>query len=696
MLRVTRSIPAPPSLESRSARANSELLRDAVTSGRAPESLDLADWGDVSSALEQVFSGKCAYCETLVTTSGDGAIHHFRPVANAIDADGAISLRHYWWLAYEWSNLFLTCSGCNRYKASRFPVVGKRAEPGEDLANENAVLLNPCADEPDAHLTFVSDGMVVGDTERGRATIDILALNRESLIQARHERAAALFNLVDTFGPEADLVQEMLGDEQPFAAMCRQVLNGTETYHRIAVERQLRLKELSRKMRIQNYQLAPTHEAMGETAKQRYFGSTKWIERIVLTNFRPIRALNLDFSRSVGSKGPWTMLLGENGCGKTSILQALALVLMGPQQRQRLVPDASRNLRRGEQSGSIEVYLTGNVEPLVLRFSKGRKDFEPLNAEPALLLGYGSTRLPSRGSTGPTDAQSAAVRVDNLFDPLLPMTDPTEWLMSLDDELFIRVNGWLATLLALREPHRMVRDRKKGTIELRAGQSRASLTDLSDGYQSMLILACDVMRTLLPLWGNNLEQAEGIVLVDELGAHLHPRWRMRIVDALRDVLPRVQFIATTHDPLCLRGLEDGEVIVLRRNAKQDVISISDLPPVKGLRVEQLLASEFFGLGSTRDPQVDDLYDEYYRLRGQPSLTRSERERLADVEESLAQLDQLGTTTQERLVYRAAGDFIASRRTVGDQDRAQYLQDDEIRQQLSELWSAGTTLAEDEI
>jgi hypothetical protein len=180
-----------------------------------------------------------------------------------------------------------------------------------------------------------------------------------------------------------------------------------------------------------------------------------------------------------------------------------------------------------------------------------------------------------------------------------------------------------------------------------------------------------------------------------LGAHLHPRWRMRIVAALRGVLPRVQFIATTHDPLCLRGLEDGEVAVLRRDERQDVFAISDLPPVKGLRVEQLLASDFFGLGSTRDPEIDDLYEEYYRLRGRRRLSDRASARLARIEEELMEADQLGTTEQERLVFRAAGDYIARRRAAANVHRDEHRVDDDIRRQLSELWSAKLPTPESE-
>jgi len=178
------------------------------------------------------------------------------------------------------------------------------------------------------------------------------------------------------------------------------------------------------------------------------------------------------------------------------------------------------------------------------------------------------------------------------------------------------------------------------------------------------VLACDVMSTVLGLW-EHVSLAEGIVLIDELGAHLHPRWRMRIVAALRQLLPRVQFVVTTHDPLCLRGVLDGEVTVIRRNPENRVVAISDLPPVQGMRVDQLLTSEHFGLGSTDDPVVADLWSEYYRLMALRRPNRRESARLSDVRSRLDELDQLGRSERERLLLDSADKFIARRRAEGD-------------------------------
>ena len=172
------------------------------------------------------------------------------------------------------------------------------------------------------------------------------------------------------------------------------------------------------------------------------------------------------------------------------------------------------------------------------------------------------------------------------------------------------------------------------------------------------------MNTVLSKW-EHVSLAEGIVLIDELGAHLHPRWRMRIVGALRELLPRVQFVVTTHDPLCLRGVLDGEVTVIRRNPENQVVAIADLPSVQGMRVDQLLTSEHFGLGSTDDPVLTDLWAAYYRLEGLRKPRPAEVAELDEVRRKLTELNELGRTERERLLLRTADAYVAKRRAEGD-------------------------------
>jgi predicted ATP-binding protein involved in virulence len=155
-----------------------------------------------------------------------------------------------------------------------------------------------------------------------------------------------------------------------------------------------------------------------------------------------------------------------------------------------------------------------------------------------------------------------------------------------------------------------------------------------------------------------MEAADGLVLLDEIGAHLHPRWKLRIVDSLRNAFPRMQFLATTHEPLCLRGLEDGEVAVLKKTQNNRVYMVTNLPSISGMQVEQLLTSEHFGLSSTIDPELEEAFDRYYELLRIRKPGPQEEQELDELREFLARRRVLGTTRRERLMLEAIDSHLA--------------------------------------
>ncbi len=99
------------------------------------------------------------------------------------------------------------------------------------------------------------------------------------------------------------------------------------------------------------------------------------------------------------------------------------------------------------------------------------------------------------------------------------------------------------------------------------------LDDLSDGQRTMVTLVGDLARraiTLNPWMGADvLRQTEGVVLIDELDLHLHPKWQRRVVDDLKRTFPRVQFICTTHSPILIQALLPGELIQLQPELADD-------------------------------------------------------------------------------------------------------------------------------
>lgn len=139
---------------------------------------------------------KCCYCE-----KGWEHVHeveHFRPKSAVRQSRGERTERPgYYWLVYEWSNLLMACRHCNGRKGSIFPLRepdNRARSHQEEIENENPLLLRPDREHPTDHLTF-RENVVVGKTDRGRRTIEVLGLNREALKRDRRERYEALEDL---------------------------------------------------------------------------------------------------------------------------------------------------------------------------------------------------------------------------------------------------------------------------------------------------------------------------------------------------------------------------------------------------------------------------------------------------------------------------------------------------------------------
>ena len=245
--------------------AHEELIRQ-VREGNKPRVSDLYKDPRLTSVYKAdgpPFHGKCAYCESDVTVSQSGDIDHWRPKSAVRDHDGrpvmsrkrnsktgdVVREKHlgYYWLAYDWRNLLLSCAKCNRVmrvrglrvgKGAQFPVVDFRATNPGDEVNERPLLINPMFDDPREHMEIRQpDGIVVPKTERGQATIDIFGLNtREQLVTARRRCIEETRRLIDWLklvhaendsdraGSTMTRVAEIMSGRLPYSAAGRAVL----------------------------------------------------------------------------------------------------------------------------------------------------------------------------------------------------------------------------------------------------------------------------------------------------------------------------------------------------------------------------------------------------------------------------------------------------------------------------------------
>ncbi len=234
---------------------------DAIRDGPAHEVREsVYRHPSVKIALEELFHRKCAYCETPLSEV-DWQVEHFRPkgrVAERSDHPG------YYWLAYEWTNLYPSCAPCNQSredkpiwgdpvtgatlgKADQFPVEDEAVRvmaPGGDLIGERPLLLDPCSDRPERSFRYTRVGEIesVPDDRRSEASIRVFHLSRRRLRDRRREHMEAvilvlrLVRRLRKFEPEkiAEIEQELdrkwFSDSAPFAGAARSVRNDPDAF----------------------------------------------------------------------------------------------------------------------------------------------------------------------------------------------------------------------------------------------------------------------------------------------------------------------------------------------------------------------------------------------------------------------------------------------------------------------------------
>lgn len=651
MIRIAAA-PTPPVLSSPRLRQHTQDLLDYLRRSpseraqrRPPIAEDSFYSGELHDAVAKRCRQKCVFCES---DEIQPHVEHFRPI-QVREVDGSRRDDHYAWLTYEWDNLVYVCDYCQRARRDQFPTKSARAPYLASFTEvrrvERPLLLDPYRDPVERHFDFLLTGHCRPLTARGAATFAIVDLGTERL---RHLRETALIRMTEKIASWADRndpidLQKAFDADLPFLGarlnVLRRALEGLP-YGPGALRGPLRalpdrigpylagygadrqdiprrldeMRDLDgRRARDQEpFHYIPTlSEAPQGPGASVGALRPRLVGRIVIDSFKGIDRLELQIPDEGRKRrgAPCLMLLGENSTGKSTILQGVALALLGGPQARRLKLDIDGLFRnedpsRWDQLSSATAQV--NVEFL---FGDGYAEFvlpadtrRIIGQEPpaSLVLGYGPRRYFNPLRSEPV-AQPCG-RVRTLFNPLATIPYPGTWLNSLTPRKFEAVSRALRPILALSDKDDLLRH-PDGRLIVLVGERPVPVERLSDGYRSVFVLAADIFRNMLDQFPD-LETAHGIVLIDEIETHLHPRWKMQVMMALRSALPNVQFIVTTHDPLCLRGMEDGEVVVLQRSADGAIRSVPDLPSLKGMRSEQLLTSDYFGLSSTLDPATE--------------------------------------------------------------------------------------------
>ena len=442
-----------------------------------------------------------------------------------------------------------------------------------------------------------------------------------------------------------------------------------------------------------------------------------YLERFEIGRIKCFESIELHFPHHENDFSGWIVLLGGNGTGKSTLLQAMALTLIGPLAGQRLLqPEGwvtagmsdgygtlSAEIVRGEQDSQVgqprkkpyqvNFAVTGNQpvelegqpydQPQLVHLADAAKR-KALSSGPYaakrpgwFCSGYGPFRRLSGGDAVEAKlvySQGTEARFATLFRESAALTMCQDWLTQLYSRSIDPSNPLKEQSQRDVETVRKVIDLLlPGEVRIEKidttmvyfrtiGGAVVPVPDLSDGYRSFLSLAIDMLRhiveskvdlsSLVQTTPNGVQvTVEGVVLIDEADAHLHPLWQRSIGFELRRVFPKIQFIVTTHSPFVAQAATDGGLIVLRPGAGGKVEAVRPVDSVKGWRADQILTSPLFGLTGTRDEETERLIGEHADLaakREWHQMSGEEQARLAHLEGELAQrVTAPGESLEER-------------------------------------------------
>lgn len=272
----------------------------------------------------------------------------------------------------------------------------------------------------------------------------------------------------------------------------------------------------------------------------------------------------------------WIFLTGENGYGKTSVLQALATSLYG-----------SLSFKVGSKRSKLYCELHGSSEEFKLDQDSDLSIDDLYYESDFPMACYGSSRLDTYSESSSKSEEKSSIK--SLFDTqsLLENIEIhfTRWYAKKDakeddakefKEKYEAVKKLLIELLDLKEIKVDFKTDKVYYIEKDSQgkeYDQLQLRDLASGYRNLISMIGDMIIRLFETQPkiNIPGQLKGIVIIDELDLHLHPKWQKRLPELLCKLFPKIQFIASTHSPIPLLGAPKNSVIIrVNRNAEEGI------------------------------------------------------------------------------------------------------------------------------
>lgn len=399
-----------------------------------------------------------------------------------------------------------------------------------------------------------------------------------------------------------------------------------------------------------------------------------YIDRIILKNIRGFKDLEFDLCRGEGKYAGWTVFTGDNGAGKSSLLKAIAVALVGRDVARSLQPSFHRWVRDEAKEQDSRIELTIVPEKGVDEFSeKGQTAYKKFSAaitfknsgkEPLPEFETGTNNkkiLAQRGPWAPDSkgwfscgygpfrrvfgASPEATRLMvgptterfvTMFQEAASLFEVDQWLRNLSHKKLENKHTEAKHLDLLLEilrddlmPNQITVDRVDSDglwLKDRNGLQMA-WSEMSDGYRAALALLSDILRHLINAYGIDglAERGSdgklqiirgGVIMIDEVDAHLHPEWQREIGFWLKKHFPKIQFLVTTHSPIICQAADVNGLFVLPEPGSKDTpraLTTEEYNKVIASRPDTILLTPAFGMANTRSPRAVEGRAQYAKL-----------------------------------------------------------------------------------
>ncbi|WP_086829651.1 AAA family ATPase [Allokutzneria sp. NRRL B-24872] len=397
-----------------------------------------------------------------------------------------------------------------------------------------------------------------------------------------------------------------------------------------------------------------------------------------IRGFHGSRQVDLELTRPDGTHAGWTVIAGRNGSGKTSLLRAIALAVSGPAVARNLVPDFENWITSGRDTATARVQLAfdPDVDRLIGQGRTPKNEFwvglawtppdkqtqvYRASVQPSLheAIPERQRAMPRRGpwqdnptgwfcaaygpfrrlAGGASDAQrlmlspGPVARLASLFHEDASLAEGVSWLIeqhlrSLEGRPgALELKDTALRVLAdglLPDSYRIEGVDSDGLWVVRGGH-RFPLREMSDGYRTVAALVVDLLKQIHEAFGSLPVRREGktpvitvpgVVIIDEVDAHLHVSWQKRIGGWLKEHFPHIQFIVTTHSPYVCQAADEGGLIRLPGPDGEDPPLVVDQDLYERIVFgsgDDAVLSELFGLDTPYSERAQQLRRELVEL-----------------------------------------------------------------------------------